>query len=350
MISFAILGLDNWYHSYPICEVLSRRDDTAIGYIVDRDETRAGATAGRYQATSFGTDVEACFADESVDAVMIGSYTTLHEALILEAARCGKAILCDKPLAHDLEAAKRIAAAIDHHHTKFMMSFPNRINPELLKIKALLDEERRYGHPAVISWVGRWPLPKADLLANEPGWYADPAMAAHGAFLDHAVHQFDALRWLLESEATSVSAHITNLFSKELAVDDYGVATVEFADGSVATVESGWVVSPCSSYTDKLFIETPQLGIVRERGSVTVHSCVGGHKRSTPYPFELGPSTEVTAGHRVHLREFERVVDRFIRYLSGETDPIATCQDGLKSLEICELAYRASQQRATLSV
>jgi len=338
---FGILGLDNWYHAYPLCEALARDDELTLQYIVDRDAARADALAEKYNTKSYGADFKKAISSESVDAVVVCAHTTLHEELVTSAAKQDIAILLDKPIAHSTESANRLLQVVREHDVKAMMMFPNRLNPELVWVKQLLAEHRG-NNRACISWIGRWPLPRADAGVATPGWYAEPEFAGYGAFLDHAVHQFDALRWLLGLEVATISAHIGNLYHEKLNIDDYGIATAVMADGSTATIESGWVIDSCSAYTDKLIIDIPGYHISRERGCVSTNSCFSEARGKAEFNMELGPSVEVTSGHKVYIREFDRVMERFVAYVNEDQAPIATLQDGYKSLEICEAAYKSS--------
>ena len=169
--------------------------------------------------------------------------------------------------------------------------------------------------------------------------------------MDHAVHQIDTLRWLLQTEPIKLSAQIKNIFHENtLNINDYGIATIEFADKSLATIESSWIVSPFSKYIDKIYIETPVLSLIRERGLVKVNAFFTDQQKQTIHEFPQGPTVEVSSGHKIHIQEFERIIEHFIDVINNKSAPIANCFDGVMATKICDLCYKSSNMNKIIHI
>ena len=78
---------------------------------------------------------------------------------------------------------------------------------------------------------------------RRPGWFADPAQVPGGAFIDEGIYWVDVFRWLTGSEIVQVEAKMANLVHKDIAVEDWGLATFTFANGVIATLEAAWTIN-----------------------------------------------------------------------------------------------------------
>ena len=66
---------------------------------------------------------------------------------------------------------------------------------------------------------------------RSPGWFADPRQTPGGAFIDEGIYWLDQLRWLAGSEVIQVEAKMANLVHRDIEVEDWGMATLTFANG-----------------------------------------------------------------------------------------------------------------------
>jgi predicted dehydrogenase len=91
--------------------------------------------AGRMRYTSRVDDV---LNDPNIQAVMIGSETSRHAELCIAAARAGKHILCQKPMAMSLAECDRMMAAVDKAGVRFAMAFQMRHDPANIRIREIV--------------------------------------------------------------------------------------------------------------------------------------------------------------------------------------------------------------------
>ncbi len=173
---------------------------------------------------------------ETCDAVAICSATARHLPLIEIAAAAGKAILCEKPIAHTDEDCKRISEIIAQSGVTFMQSFPKRFDPINHEIKDILKSgdlgevtmvRVRHGHNHGTLTPG-----------FGDGWFADPALSGGGTLIDEGVHAADFLRWVFgdpQSVCASISAATLGL-----AVEDTALAIFKWQNGLIGEVSTSW--------------------------------------------------------------------------------------------------------------
>lgn len=341
-LGVAILGLDNWYHAYPFAQALASMENASLLAIADPDQARARWAAERYGAAAWYTSYEQAIHHPGVQAVVLTMYTAAHAEVGMVAAAAGRHLLCDKPIEVSLARADALLDAAQNHGVILMMAFGRRFSPVYQRGRDLL-RSGAIGQPTAVVEIGRWPLPRVTPERWEPGWYAQAEKSGGGAFLDHAVHQVDALRWLLSSEVTEVSAVMGNLVHRTLPVEDYGIATLRFASGAIATIESTWTVVPPARTTDELYIGGTEGEIVLSSSAPQIRLYSKSQGGGVLYDLPLGPGIEVVAGHTIHVQQYQGVVEAFVRAaLRGEEPPV-TGRDGRAASEVCLAAYESAR-------
>ena len=171
-------------------------------------------------------------AHPGLDAVFLVTPTSLHAEQIIQALQAGKHVFCEKPLSLDLADCLRVEAeAAKHPHLKVMIGFVRRFDASyrdaFQKIQAGL-----IGRPYMVR--------SQTCDQNDPsGFFVRFAATSGGIFLDCSVHDIDLARWLLGNPLPArVSATGTNAIHvglREHQDVDNGLATVEFADGQMAS-------------------------------------------------------------------------------------------------------------------
>jgi myo-inositol 2-dehydrogenase/D-chiro-inositol 1-dehydrogenase len=172
-------------------------------------------------AAKFGceasTDSTALIARPDIDAVVIGTPSDTHAELTIAAARAGKAVLCEKPLANDLARADAAVAELDRLGTPVMMAFNRRFDPSNVALRRAIDAGEIGDVRQVI------------ITSRDPG-LAPREYLAHsgGIFRDMVIHDFDMARFLLGEEPVAVWATASRLVDPELMaeIDDHDTVIV----------------------------------------------------------------------------------------------------------------------------
>ena len=157
------------------------------------------AEAARALAAGLGAepsaDAQATLARSDVDAVIIGTPTNTHVDLMLDAARRGKAVLCEKPVDLDIRRAEAAAAELERLGARVMVAFNRRFDPSVAAAKrAIAAGEIGEVRQVVITSRDPGPPPLSYIATSG------------GIFRDMTIHDFDMARWLLGEEPVEVSA------------------------------------------------------------------------------------------------------------------------------------------------
>ncbi|MCD8148378.1 MAG: Gfo/Idh/MocA family oxidoreductase [Clostridiales bacterium] len=144
------------------------------------------AVAGKYGCT-FYEDGEAMIASDDVDAVVVTTLDPFHEQYVMAAICAGKYVFCEKPLAPQAEACRRIVEAeIAGGKQLVQVGFMRRYDPGYRQLKNAI-QERTYGEPLLLHCAHRNP-------AVDSGYTT--AMAVENSL----IHEIDVVRWLLDED------------------------------------------------------------------------------------------------------------------------------------------------------
>ena len=193
--------------------------------------------AARDHAASLDATVHATAdglaADGSVEAVYVATPNHLHRPVVEVLARAGKAVLCEKPLAHTLGDAEAMIAAVDRSGAFYGTAFDQRHHPAHIALRDAVRAGRLGAVTAVrivyACWLGGdW----ADGSGRD-NWRVDLAKAGGGALMDLAPHGLDLAGFLLDEPLAAVAA-MTQRRVQGYAVDDGALLIGSTASGALA--------------------------------------------------------------------------------------------------------------------
>ena len=218
----------------PRMRVICGRDRSAVA--------SAAATLGWEEAA---TDWRQIVEREDIGLVDVSTPGDSHAEIGIAAARAGKAVLCEKPLANTLEEAESMRAAVEAAGVVNMVCHNYRRAPAVMLAKQMIDdgdlgEIRHYRGTYLQDWVVDPELP---LL-----WRFEKDKAGSGALGDIASHSIDLARFLV-GEITEVTGELETFIEERplldrpeekgpVTVDDAAAAVVRFANGAVGTIEA----------------------------------------------------------------------------------------------------------------
>jgi len=199
----------------------ARCEVAAIG---SRDQTRAAAVAERHGIPRVHGSYEALLADPDVDAVYIPLPNHLHAEWTIAAARAGKHVLCEKPLALTSADAERMIEVCRAEGVALMEAFMYRLHPSWVAVRELVASGRIGRLVAVNSWFS--------YFNDDPANIRNIAAYGGGALFDIGCYSVNLSRMLFGSEPRRVEAAIVR--DPASGVDVLASGLLEFADG-VAT-------------------------------------------------------------------------------------------------------------------
>lgn len=183
----------------------------------------ARAAADEFKTKAFDSADELINSGET-DMIDICTPTPFHKENAVKAARAGKHVICEKPIARNLDDALKMVDACKKARVKFMVGQVVRFFPEYVRIKELLDQGA-VGKPAVAR-ASR----SVGVVAGWENWYSNYELSG-GLILELLIHDFDMLRWYF-GEAKRVFASESKRKGAE-----YALVTIRFKNGVIAHVE-----------------------------------------------------------------------------------------------------------------
>jgi len=213
-----------------------------------RNPDRAKAFAANWGYESIESDWRALVARPDIQLIDIASPNDTHAEIAVAAARAGKMVMCEKPLARNAVEAKHMVDAVEAAKVPNMVWYNYRRVPAVTMIKSMDDAGRlgRVFHYRA-KFLQDWTI-SADLPQGGEGlWRLDVAVAGSGVTGDLLAHCIDTAMWL-NGPITEVTA-MTETFIKErkhnlsgrvepVGIDDASAFLCRFANGSLATFEA----------------------------------------------------------------------------------------------------------------
>ncbi len=161
--------------------------------ITDLSREAAEQVATRCGIPTVAGSVDQILADPAIQAVLICSSTDTHADLIVRAARAGKHIFCEKPIAHSLAKIDAALAAVQQAGLKLQIGFNRRFDPNFARVRAAVASGE-IGSPRLLHIISRDPAPPPISYVKVSG----------GMFLDMTIHDFDMARFLIGDEVEEI--------------------------------------------------------------------------------------------------------------------------------------------------
>ncbi len=211
-------------------------------------EADAKAFAEKWGYNSYTTDWHKVVEDENVDVVEICVPNNLHAEIAIAAAKAGKAIVCEKPLALNVQQAEEMVKAVEEAGVPTLVSFNYRRVPAVTLAKQLIDEGRlgKIFHYRA-NFLQDWTISKEVPQGGMATWRLDIKAAGSGVTGDLLAHCIDTAMWH-NGPITDVCA-VTETFVKErmhaetgkvepVGIDDACTFICHYDNGSLGNFES----------------------------------------------------------------------------------------------------------------
>lgn len=208
-------------------KVLKSLKNIEISSVVDIKKDRADASAKKYGCKAY-YDFETMLDEDKPDSIHICTPHYLHVPMAVAALERGIHVLCEKPCAISQEGLSLIRKAQERSFASFGVCFQNRYNESVKAVKDIIDK-RLFGEIRSVRAFVHW-CRDADYYSDD--WHGSLEKEGGGVAVNQAVHTQDLIRYLIGSEAASVTAHTFNDHLK-------GVTEVEDTLHALFTYENG---------------------------------------------------------------------------------------------------------------
>ena len=236
----AILGLGHWYSAYNLARGLREYPKAELAAVAWQNGAQLAAFTNSFQVRGY-SDYGELLKREEIDLVHIATPVSEMPDCTIRAARAGKHIVLGKPMAMTMEQADQMVEAVEASGVK-CVAFQGTRRLLSRNLKARI-EAGEIGEIVVMHVTARWSIAEDWYRSGSPGWFADPKQVPGGAFIDEGIYWLDQLRWLAGSEVIQVEAKMANLVHHDIEVEDWGMATLSFANGIIATLEAAWTIN-----------------------------------------------------------------------------------------------------------
>jgi len=301
--------------------------------VADAAADRARQVAAELEIeTSYGS-LEAMLECKDLDAVLIATPDKFHAQAIGIAARSGKDILCEKPLALNIADARAALDAVSKAHLRLQIGFMRRYDPAYAAAMQRI-ENGEIGTPVIFKSVGR--------DKDEPPLAAYQSNLNGMVFYNNTIHDFDLARWLMQDEVSEVHSYTTVAIRPEVArYSDIvaGVVNLQYRNGAIGNVES---------YVQAVYGYDVRTEIVGSKGSILI-----GSLRQAPATFltALG-GVQTLADH--FLTRFQDAylaeVRDFVQNILNDRPLRVSGDDGMRALAIAVAAEKSHLQKTAVKV
>ena len=320
-----IAGYGHIAHNH--AQAVLRAEDTILSGVLGRDAAKCDAFAERYSAPKRYTSVDALAQDGDVDAVIIAWPNALHAPVAEAMMRAGKHVLVEKPMAMNEAEARRMQEVARDTGRQLMVGHMWRFDREAQALReviasgALGDIVKTKGYGVHTHW-------------GPEGWFTQPELAGGGALIDMGVHAIDTVRYLLgDPDPVTVYARLGTRFG-EYDVDDDGILVIEWSQGTVSLIESGW----WHPHTDGVEAATQLFGTL-------------GYGRLFPTSWSHGPednlivTTPPFPARKEHCDQhiYDGQVVAFAERIRDGAQVVPGPEHGRVVMAICDAAYRSSE-------
>lgn len=218
-------------------DAIAKIPQFALSAVCDTVEERA-REAGEGRGVPWFTNYARMLETAPADVVAICTPSGLHPQHGILAAKAGKQVICEKPMAISLTAADQLVEACDAAGVHLFVVKQNRLNPPVQLLKRAIDKGR-FGRLYMANTTVRWTRPQEyyDQAPWRGTWEFDG-----GAFMNQASHYVDLIQWLM-GPVDSVIAYTATL-ARRIEAEDSGVAALKFRSGALGIIEVTMLTYP----------------------------------------------------------------------------------------------------------
>jgi 1,5-anhydro-D-fructose reductase (1,5-anhydro-D-mannitol-forming) len=306
-------------------EAINGQPDSAVVAVMSTSEERAKRYAAENGIPRFYSSVEAVLADPEVNVVYISTTNERHKQEVALAAKSGKHVLCEKPLALTVPEAREMVETCKQAHVVFGTNHHLR-NAVTHRALRRLIKEGAIGKPLAARVFHAVHLPP-----RLQGWRLDKPEAGGGVILDITVHDADTLHFALDDDAEEVVAFSGQQGLAQSGLEDTVMGVIRFRSGLLAQFHDAFTIknartgfevhgSDGSLIGEDVMTQEPQGRLFLQRQEKREEVDLGQH--------------ENLYGHQV--RHFNAAVQ-------GEGMPFASGEDGVRSLAVAAAVLESTK-------
>jgi 1,5-anhydro-D-fructose reductase (1,5-anhydro-D-mannitol-forming) len=311
---------------------INAQPDSRVTAVMSSSAERAAAFAEQTGIAAAYSRLDDLLADPQVDVVYISTTNELHRDQTLAAARAGKHVLCEKPLALSLDDARAMAAACEQAGVVMGTNHHLRNAATHRTLRRLVAEG------AIGRVLAARVFHAVFLPPRLQGWRLSRPEAGGGVILDITVHDADTLRFVLGDEVDEVTALGASQGMAGGTLEDAVMGVMRFRGGALVQFHDAFTVAHAGT----------GLEIHGTEGALFARDVMTQDPVGTITLRRDGTSEEVDVGEREDL--YVRAVRAFNGAARGEGAPACTAADGISSLAIGLAAQESARSGRAVKV
>ncbi|MBP7669326.1 MAG: Gfo/Idh/MocA family oxidoreductase [Candidatus Eisenbacteria bacterium] len=330
-LGFALIGCGKISRKH--VHALERLPGARLLAVYDLDSARAEAVASGIPGARAARTLEEAFAMPGVDAVTVATPSGSHAAVAIAAARAGKHVVVEKPLALTLDEADEMIAVCDSAGVKLFVVKQNRYNRPVLAARRAVDEGRLgriFMGGARVLWH------RDDAYYQEARWRGTWAQDG-GVCTNQASHHIDLLLWFM-GEAVSVFATGTRVLHR-IETEDTATVMLKFRHGATAVVQA----TTCTQPRDL----EGSISLFGTRGTIEIGGFAADRLRTWTFADARPEDASVEAEWGTNPKEFAYNHGQFyedvLRTIGSDRRALIDGIEGRKSLEVIHAIYESME-------
>lgn len=330
MLQWGLIGASTIAREWMAPAILSQPESTVVA-VASTDRERGKRFADGLDIPRVYSSADDLLTDADIDVVYISTTNERHAPQTIAAARAGKHVLCEKPLALTLAEARQMAAACrdagvvlgTNHHLRNAAT--HRAMRDLIADGAI-------GAPLAARVFHAVFLPE-----HLQGWRIARPEAGGGVILDITVHDADTLRFVLGDEVSEVAAMTASQGMAQRGLEDSVMGVMRFNNGLLAQFHDAFTARHAVTGFE----------VHGTDGSLVARDVMTQRPVGAVSLWREGEEEAIPVAHE---NLYERSVRRFNAAVQGQGEPAASGEDGIRSLAIALAVREAAATGRTVQI
>jgi predicted dehydrogenase len=310
----------------------------------DIDLDRAQAMADEYgdgRAVAY-QDFHDLIANPDVEMVCVTTWAAAHAEPVIAAARAGKHIMCEKPIAISLEDADAMVAAARDAGVKFSMGYQPRFGNAWPRVKQIIDE-------GLLGEIMGFTIASAAPSSHGVPWFLKKDLSGGGVLIDWGIYTAFTINWWLgtvdrvyaTAKTFRKDVEVRGEVLTDVDVEDTVAAHLTMASGAMGTWYSAWAVKANHG----------EIAIDGREGSLVIQGNTLRLKSTRiADPDYLAGWHEMTVQDPPLVEMHYRKIDHLVGSILDDTPLLLTGEDGRDALELVLAIYRSAETASPIDL
>jgi predicted dehydrogenase len=334
-VGYAVVGLGG-ISQVAVLPAFAHSKKARLVAVVSGDKNKARKFAGQFKASHAFTygEFATCLRDPEVEAVYIATPPGEHEKYAVAAAKAGKHVLCEKPLAATVKQARNMVETCRRNKVRFMTAYRKYFEPSSVTLKKMISTGE-LGRIDVIHTLFSELRPFGD---QSPAWLFSRKLCGGGPLTDLGVYCLNTCRWLVDEDPISASGAVSWVRDRRRYKEvEEGIA---FRLG----FRSGLVLQGTAAYS----------GVFSS--FVHVHGEKGWVELAPAFAFEEERRLSGKIAGKWFAKTFKPIdefaleLDYFAECIRGKRNPEPDGEQGLRDIIIIDAIYQAAKKGGTVKI